>query len=307
MTSINQAALRRYLNLSDLPSVATAKTNLALVKADVGLGNVDNTSDVNKPVSTAQAAAIALKAALAGAAFTGNISVTAATPNIDIYANSGTPSLSIRTGSRWDDISNTAAGILFRTNTSGTAEYMSYLNGLLTVDKTAGITAITMQSHNGGGNYGSYLQFTDGANTQSIRSVAYGELRFAINAAEKLVLTQYALTVGNGNTGAVAAMVGVNGADNTASYINFQQNGGNRWYIGTNIIDTSQSLDVYTPSAGTAFRVSISTRITDFAVPPTVANKAVISHAGSYTSGGYTASTSAPSGGSDGDTWDQYV
>lgn len=33
-----------------------------LVKGDVGLGNVDNTSDINKPVSTAQATAIALKA-----------------------------------------------------------------------------------------------------------------------------------------------------------------------------------------------------------------------------------------------------
>jgi hypothetical protein len=32
-----------------------------LTKASVGLGNVDNTSDANKPVSTAQAAAIALK------------------------------------------------------------------------------------------------------------------------------------------------------------------------------------------------------------------------------------------------------
>ena len=32
-----------------------------LAKADVGLGNVDNTSDMNKPVSTAQAAAIAAK------------------------------------------------------------------------------------------------------------------------------------------------------------------------------------------------------------------------------------------------------
>jgi hypothetical protein len=35
--------------------------NITLAKADVGLGNVDNTSDANKPVSTAQAAAIALK------------------------------------------------------------------------------------------------------------------------------------------------------------------------------------------------------------------------------------------------------
>ena len=32
-----------------------------LVKADVGLGNVDNTSDANKPVSTAQQTALNLK------------------------------------------------------------------------------------------------------------------------------------------------------------------------------------------------------------------------------------------------------
>lgn len=38
-------------------TASEVKTILALVKGDVGLGNVDNTSDVNKPVSTAQAAA----------------------------------------------------------------------------------------------------------------------------------------------------------------------------------------------------------------------------------------------------------
>ena len=42
-------------------SVATLKTDLVLVKADVGLGDVDNTSDVNKPVSTAQQTAINAK------------------------------------------------------------------------------------------------------------------------------------------------------------------------------------------------------------------------------------------------------
>jgi hypothetical protein len=55
-------------NTSDLNKpVSTAtqaaldlKANLAsLTKANVGLGNCDNTSDTNKPVSTAQAAAIA--------------------------------------------------------------------------------------------------------------------------------------------------------------------------------------------------------------------------------------------------------
>ena len=42
-------------------AVATLKTDLVLVKADVGLGNVDNTSDLNKPISTATQAALDLK------------------------------------------------------------------------------------------------------------------------------------------------------------------------------------------------------------------------------------------------------
>lgn len=45
---------RAFLAMAD---AAATKTALSLVKGDVGLGNVDNTSDVNKPVSTAQATA----------------------------------------------------------------------------------------------------------------------------------------------------------------------------------------------------------------------------------------------------------
>lgn len=51
-------------NLSGLADNATARTN-------IGLGNVDNTSDANKPVSTAQQTALNLKANLAGPTFTG--------------------------------------------------------------------------------------------------------------------------------------------------------------------------------------------------------------------------------------------
>ena len=43
-----------------------------VIKSDVGLGNVDNTSDVNKPVSTAQQAVLNLKANLDSPTFTGN-------------------------------------------------------------------------------------------------------------------------------------------------------------------------------------------------------------------------------------------
>jgi hypothetical protein len=51
-------------------------TNITLNKDDVGLANVDNTSDANKPVSTAQQTALDLKANLAGATFSGAIGAT---------------------------------------------------------------------------------------------------------------------------------------------------------------------------------------------------------------------------------------
>ena len=49
-------------------------SRVPVTKADVGLGNVDNTSDASKPVSTAQATALAAKAPLANPTFTGTVS-----------------------------------------------------------------------------------------------------------------------------------------------------------------------------------------------------------------------------------------
>jgi hypothetical protein len=50
-----------------------------IVKADVGLGNVDNTSDANKPVSTATQTALDLKAPLASPTFTGTVTLPSGT------------------------------------------------------------------------------------------------------------------------------------------------------------------------------------------------------------------------------------
>ena len=44
-------------------TMAQLKSDLTLIKSDVGLANVDNTSDINKPVSTAQQSAIDAKVA----------------------------------------------------------------------------------------------------------------------------------------------------------------------------------------------------------------------------------------------------
>jgi hypothetical protein len=52
----------------------TITTPAGLVKSDVGLGNVDNTTDANKPVSTATQTALDLKAPLANPTFTGTVS-----------------------------------------------------------------------------------------------------------------------------------------------------------------------------------------------------------------------------------------
>lgn len=52
---------------------AQLKTDLSLAKGDVGLGNVDNTADTAKPVSTAQQTALNLKANLASPTFTGTV------------------------------------------------------------------------------------------------------------------------------------------------------------------------------------------------------------------------------------------
>lgn len=51
----------------------TITSPTGLVKADVGLGNVDNTADTAKPVSTAQQTALDLKAPIASPTFTGTV------------------------------------------------------------------------------------------------------------------------------------------------------------------------------------------------------------------------------------------
>lgn len=62
LTPANDDILQRKSGAWTNRTPSQVKTDLSLTKTDVGLGNVDNTSDANKPVSTAQQTALNLKA-----------------------------------------------------------------------------------------------------------------------------------------------------------------------------------------------------------------------------------------------------
>lgn len=62
-----------YITSGAVDSVAGKTGVVTLVKADVGLGNVDNTSDANKPISTATQTALDLKAPINNPSFTGTV------------------------------------------------------------------------------------------------------------------------------------------------------------------------------------------------------------------------------------------
>ena len=91
VSTAQQTALDLKANLASptftgtvtIPTGASITAPTGLVKGDVGLGNVDNTADTAKPVSTAQQTALDLKANLAGPTFTGTVTVPTPIGNTD--------------------------------------------------------------------------------------------------------------------------------------------------------------------------------------------------------------------------------
>ena len=65
------AGIEAGAEVNTVDSVAGKTGAVVLAKADVGLGNVDNTSDLNKPISTATQTALDLKAPLASPSLSG--------------------------------------------------------------------------------------------------------------------------------------------------------------------------------------------------------------------------------------------
>lgn len=115
---------------------AAAKTALTLVKADVGLSNVDNTSDAAKPVSTAQQTALNLKANLASPTFTGMVGgITAAMVGLGNVTNTSDANKPVSTAQQTAlDLKANLASPTFTGTVSGISKAMV---GLGNVDNTA--------------------------------------------------------------------------------------------------------------------------------------------------------------------------
>lgn len=101
-------------------------TGTGLAKSDIALGNVDNTSDANKPVSTAAQTALDLKADLASPALTGNPTATTQADS----DNSTRLSTTAWIRSAMLNIASTA-GLAVVGNSPGYIKFPSWLGGII--------------------------------------------------------------------------------------------------------------------------------------------------------------------------------
>lgn len=131
----------------------------AVTKAQVGLGNVDNTADTAKPVSTAQQTALNLKANIASPTFTGVVTVPTPTNNtdaatkayVDATASTGTPDANASTKGKLQlagDLGGTAAsptvpGLASKANTVHTHVATDITSGTIATARLGSGTAST--------------------------------------------------------------------------------------------------------------------------------------------------------------------
>ena len=139
---LDDITLIKANNLSDLSNIVTAKTNLFLE-------NVDNTSDINKPISTATQASLNLKANLLSPTFTGTVSGITATM---VGAPNGSgDSTGINTG---DNAVNTLySGLVSNATHTGDvtgATALIIANNVVSNDKLAKMGANTFKANNTG-------------------------------------------------------------------------------------------------------------------------------------------------------------
>jgi len=111
LDGVNSSIQTQLNDKAPLASPTFTGTVSGVTKSHVGLGNVDNTTDANKPVSTATQSALDLKANLAGPSFTGTTSAVDLTLSGNLTL-SGAPTSALQAATK-AYVDNVTAGINF--------------------------------------------------------------------------------------------------------------------------------------------------------------------------------------------------
>jgi len=170
-----------YITSGAVDSVAGKTGVVTLVKGDVGLGNVDNTSDVNKPVSTAQQNALNLKANLASPALTGTPTAPTAAVGTNTTQLATTAFVNAEIANDAPSKTGVGASGSWGISVTGNAATATKLETARTIALAGDVTGSA--SFDGSGNVSINAQVADDSHTHSLANLGLG------NAATATVQT----------------------------------------------------------------------------------------------------------------------
>ena len=156
-----------------------------ITKSMVGLGNVDNTSDADKPISNAAQSGLDLKASLAGAIFTGSVTIPSGTGNFNTLNVNNTPvSVSGHTHV-WSNISDASviASLGELAYLSGVSAGTASAGRALVVDSNKSITSINSITTTGNITVGGNLVVQGTTTTVNSTTVEIGDNIIRVNAS----------------------------------------------------------------------------------------------------------------------------
>ena len=147
-SAIYSGSVWERVGRADLVSSVAGKTGVVtLDKSDVGLANVDNTTDANKPISTATQTALDLKAPLDDAALTGATTVEGIVSSGNVTAT---------------EYHTNGGHLKFKTSTSDAIFYLSGNEQFQIYRHSGGDTHFTSTGGTGGYGFHGVADFADG-------------------------------------------------------------------------------------------------------------------------------------------------